>query len=73
MSTDPVFVHIDFEGYRPLLMTQVQEQFFLYKLCPPNSKVHYFFSNPIKSIQTVAKDQLIMDVEETDPLRSESQ
>lgn len=39
MVAEPVFIHIDFEGYRPLLMTKIKDEFQLYKMCPPNSKI----------------------------------
>jgi hypothetical protein len=56
MDSDPVFIHFDFEDYKPVLMSKNQESFYLYRMCPPNSKVHYFFSNPLLDVQLIAKD-----------------
>jgi hypothetical protein len=38
-------------------------------MCPPNFELKYFFTNPVMGILSVARDQLIMDLEENDVLR----
>lgn len=57
MYNEPIFIHIDFEGFKPLLLTHLNNEFFLVKMCPPNTEVRYFFTNPILGIQQVAQDQ----------------
>jgi hypothetical protein len=56
MATDPIYIHLDFEEYRPILMMKGPESFYLVRMCPPNRKVHYFFSNPVLGVQVIAKD-----------------
>ncbi|CAD8122767.1 unnamed protein product [Paramecium sonneborni] len=60
MNNDPIFLHVNFDGYRPVLMSPYQGEYHLYRMCPPNQKILYFFSNPILGIQTTAKNQMIM-------------
>ncbi|CAK65071.1 unnamed protein product (macronuclear) [Paramecium tetraurelia] len=59
LYNEPIFIHFDFEEYRPLLMTFLNNEFFYVKMCPPNKEIHYFFTNPILSIQQPAMDQNI--------------
>ena len=33
-----------------------EKQFEIYKMCPPNTTVYYFFSNPIENDYTPAHD-----------------
>lgn len=73
MDSDPIFIHLSFEGYRPVLMTKLQGEYYLYRMCPPNSVVYYFFTNPVMGIQTVAKNQLTTQTPESDPLSHEIQ
>lgn len=50
MASEPVYLHLDFEEYRPILMAKGPECFYLVRMCPPNRKVHYFFSNPVLGV-----------------------
>lgn len=54
-------------------MTKLQGEYYLYRMCPPNSVVYYFFTNPVMGIQTVAKNQLTTQTPESDPLSHEIQ
>jgi len=56
MNTEPIYLHLDFENYKPILMNKGPENFYIYRMCPPNSKVHYFFSNPVLGVQLIGKD-----------------
>ncbi|EAR90533.1 hypothetical protein TTHERM_00120790 (macronuclear) [Tetrahymena thermophila SB210] len=50
---NPVFLHLDFENYRPHYMTpdpEDPEKFVLYRMCPPNRKIYFFFSDPTQPI-----------------------
>ena len=47
---EPIFLHLDFEDYQPMIMNEVFKEFHLYRLCPPNSTIHYFFSNPTENL-----------------------
>ncbi|CAD8076292.1 unnamed protein product [Paramecium sonneborni] len=62
----PIFLHLDFEQYRPILMNQQTNSYYLQRMCPPNKKIHYYFSNPIYDVRFVAKDQktLTLDINE---------
>lgn len=42
---------------RPIIMDREDDYFCLYRMCPPNSQVKYFFSNPLQGVQLFAKDQ----------------
>ncbi|KAM3145071.1 hypothetical protein pb186bvf_002746 [Paramecium bursaria] len=53
----PIFIHFDFEHFRPTLMEQIDEYFQIFKMCPPNVPIKYFFSNPIIGIIACARDQ----------------
>ncbi|CAD8120300.1 unnamed protein product [Paramecium sonneborni] len=68
MNNDPIFLHVNFDGYRPVLMNPHQGEYHLYRMCPPNQRVLYFFSNPILGIQTTAKNQMIMQTPQNDPI-----
>ncbi|CAD8069790.1 unnamed protein product [Paramecium sonneborni] len=68
MNNDPIFVHLNFESYKPILMTLHNGEYSAYRMCPPNYKVTYFFSNPVLGIQTTAKNQLITQTPSDDPL-----
>lgn len=37
-------------------------------MCPPRTRIQYFFSNPIMGIETVAKEQLIHELDEEDEI-----
>ncbi|CAD8117348.1 unnamed protein product [Paramecium sonneborni] len=63
LYNEPIFIHFDFEDYKPLLMTHLNHEFFLVKMCPPNCDIHYFFTNPILSVQQPAIDQPIIQLE----------
>lgn len=50
---DPVFLHLDFENYRPMYMDKDPEDpssFVLNRMCPPNRDVCFFFSDPCKNV-----------------------
>ncbi|CAD8166448.1 unnamed protein product [Paramecium pentaurelia] len=59
LYNEPIFIHFDFEEYRPFLMTHLNNEFFFVKMCPPNQEIHYFFTNPILGVQQPAMDQQI--------------
>lgn len=40
---EPVYIHFDFDEYRPWLMVKGYEEFYIWKMIPPG-KSHYFFS-----------------------------
>ncbi|KRX10135.1 hypothetical protein PPERSA_08538 [Pseudocohnilembus persalinus] len=42
-----IFVHLDFEGNLPILMERQGNIYVSYRMCPPNRKINFFFSNPI--------------------------
>ncbi|EAR90528.1 hypothetical protein TTHERM_00118760 (macronuclear) [Tetrahymena thermophila SB210] len=49
----PVFLHLDFENYRPHYMDvdpNNPNRFFVKRMCPPNKKILFFFSDPLKKI-----------------------
>ncbi|CAD8208269.1 unnamed protein product [Paramecium pentaurelia] len=73
MNNDPIFLHVNFDGYRPVLMSPHQGEYHLYRMCPPNQKILYFFSNPILGIQTTAKNQMIMPTPINDPIAEGTQ
>ncbi|CAD8064944.1 unnamed protein product [Paramecium sonneborni] len=73
MNNDPIFVHLNFENYKPVLMTLHNGEYYTYRMCPPNFRVTYFFSNPVLGIQTTAKNQLIIQTPQDDPLYSTKQ
>lgn len=50
MSTEPIFIHFEFDDYKPYLMTHLNGEFFFVKMCPPNQSIKYFFTNPILGI-----------------------
>jgi hypothetical protein len=47
-------------------MNQVKDEFMLHMVLPPDTKIHYFFTNPVLGIQTVAKEQLVHELESED-------
>ncbi|CAD8112195.1 unnamed protein product [Paramecium sonneborni] len=63
LYNEPIFIHFDFEDYRPLLMTFLNNEFFFIKMCPPNKEIHYFFTNPILGVQQPAMDQNIKNMQ----------
>jgi len=43
----PIYVHMNFDDYRPIPMTaDLPGLFVLRRMCPPSSKLLYFFSTP---------------------------
>ena len=49
----PVFLHLDFEQYRPHYMDEDPIEagvFVLHRMCPPNRKIHFFFSDPTQPV-----------------------
>lgn len=46
----------------PILMDKGRETFTTYVMVPSSYLVQYFFTNPVLGIQTVARDQLVMEV-----------
>ncbi|CAD8150190.1 unnamed protein product [Paramecium pentaurelia] len=69
ISDYPIYLHLDFENYRPMIMEQDQQIFFLLRMCPPNRKIRYFFSNPFLDIQFTAKDQRITALDDFEPIK----
>ena len=52
----PIYVHMNFDDYRPIPMTaDLPGLFILRRMCPPSSKLLYFFSTP--EGDSHAKDQ----------------
>jgi len=55
---EPAFLHLDFEDYQPIYMDADPEdksKFFLYRMCPPNRKISFFFSDPCKNVLYTSK------------------
>ncbi|KAL4496017.1 hypothetical protein ABPG72_015439 [Tetrahymena utriculariae] len=55
---NPVFLHLDFENYRPHYMSpdpDDPEKFVLFRMCPPNRKIYFFFSDPTQPIVYYSK------------------
>lgn len=58
-SGEPAFLHLDFEDFTPMYMDRDPEnssRFFLFRMCPPNRKVTFFFSDPCKGALYTSKD-----------------
>ncbi|EGR27628.1 leucine rich repeat protein [Ichthyophthirius multifiliis] len=50
---EPVFLHLDFDNYVPVYMDRDIENpniFQVYRMCPPNRTVSFFFTDPLKAI-----------------------
>ncbi|CAD8157226.1 unnamed protein product [Paramecium octaurelia] len=60
LRSEPIFIHFDFDDYKPYLMTFLNGAFFFVKMCPPNRSIKYFFTNPILGIQCIAEDQNVL-------------
>ncbi len=61
----PVFLHLDFEDYAPILMEREEKErtmLYCYRMLPPNRKVLYFFSNPVAKVYTVATGKPIEEI-----------
>lgn len=56
LQSEPLFIHLEVDNYRPILMTKLESGFIYYRVCPPNRRTQYFFSNPIEEVFTIAKD-----------------
>ncbi len=60
ISDPPVYLHLDIDNFEPFLMCLDQENdptertYVAFRMVPPNRKVIYFYSNPIKGILTLA-------------------
>ncbi|KAL4479127.1 hypothetical protein ABPG72_008957 [Tetrahymena utriculariae] len=61
---EPAFLHLDFEDYQPIYMDRDPEDpscFFLNRMCPPNRKITFFFSDPCKNVIYFSKDYKIQE------------
>ncbi|CAD8094383.1 unnamed protein product [Paramecium sonneborni] len=67
LQTEPIFIHFDFDDYKPYLMTFLNKEFFFVKMCPPNTSIKYFFTNPILGIQCIAEDQNVLSLHQALP------
>ncbi|EAR90532.2 hypothetical protein TTHERM_00120780 (macronuclear) [Tetrahymena thermophila SB210] len=55
----PVFLHLDFENYRPHYMDPDPEnpnKFILKRMCPPNRRIQFFFSDPTQKVLYYSHD-----------------
>ena len=50
-------------------MNREDDYFYSYRMCPPNTPVKYFFSNPIEGLSLFAKDQRTTCLGEYETLR----
>ena len=50
INSEPIFLHLDFDSFRPMIMTKVDGIFTINRMCPPARKIEYFFSNPMEDI-----------------------
>jgi hypothetical protein len=71
INDEPVYLHVDFDSYKPILMITSREKFYIYLVCPPGSKVQYFFSNPCLGIYTHAHNQKAIETNFNDEIRNE--
>ncbi|CAD8097939.1 unnamed protein product [Paramecium sonneborni] len=67
LQSEPIFIHFDFDDYKPYLMTFLNGEFFFVKMCPPNRSIKYFFTNPILGIQCIAEDQNVLSLHQPLP------
>ncbi|CAD8081151.1 unnamed protein product [Paramecium sonneborni] len=71
LDEDPIFIHLEFEDYLPSLMQKTTDGYFiLYRMCPPNQTIRYFFSNPVENVQVYAKDQKTIQTQIHSQLRN---
>jgi len=49
---------------RPRLMNELSGEFSIYLMVPPDTKISYFFTNPVIGVQTIAKNQLLHELPE---------
>ncbi|KAL4496016.1 hypothetical protein ABPG72_015438 [Tetrahymena utriculariae] len=55
----PVFLHLDFENYRPYYMDPDPEnpnKFILKRMCPPDRRIQFFFSDPTQKVLYYSHD-----------------
>ncbi|KAM3145067.1 hypothetical protein pb186bvf_002742 [Paramecium bursaria] len=57
LESFPIFIHFQFEDFRPTLMEQYDDYSEIHKMCPPNQQIRYFFSCPTMGILSCARDQ----------------
>jgi len=58
-SGEPAFLHLDFEDFKPINMEKDPAdptRFVLRRMCPPNRRVHFFFTNPCTRILFESND-----------------
>ncbi|CAK73116.1 unnamed protein product (macronuclear) [Paramecium tetraurelia] len=71
LDEDPIFIHLEFEDYQPSNMQKTNDGYFtLYRMCPPNQTIRYFFSNPVQNVQVYAKDQRTIQTQTHSQLRN---
>ncbi|KAL4499138.1 hypothetical protein ABPG72_017040 [Tetrahymena utriculariae] len=62
IDREPVYIHLSFEDYEPFRMDQDpidNSKFFIYRMCPPDEQITYFFSNPfINQISILPYNQI---------------
>lgn len=61
---EPVFLHLDFENYKPIYMDKDLEDtsiFVLNRMCPPNRRITFFFSDPCKNVMYTSKDSQLQE------------
>ncbi|KAL4468591.1 hypothetical protein ABPG74_005094 [Tetrahymena malaccensis] len=66
----PVFLHLDFENYRPHYMDidpTNPNRFFVKRMCPPNKKILFFFTDPLKEILYYSLDHQTTSFTSTQP------
>ena len=62
----PCFLHLSTYEYKPILMEEEYGEFYAIMMSPPSAIIKYFFTNPVRGIQTIARDQLVMELPESD-------
>jgi len=58
-SGEPAFLHLDFEDFKPTNMERDPAdptRFVLRRMCPPNRRIHFFFTNPCTRILFESND-----------------
>lgn len=52
-----MFLHLDFDNYKPICMDHKDPTvFFLSRMCPPSKKARFFFSDPMKPVLAVSTE-----------------
>ncbi|EAS06063.2 hypothetical protein TTHERM_00853020 (macronuclear) [Tetrahymena thermophila SB210] len=58
-QSEPAFLHLDFEDFQPMYMDRDPEnptRYFLRRMCPPNRRILFFFTNPCTKLLFESND-----------------